>query len=192
MTKDDIIALPHPSLHKRSVRIHVITDETRQLIEDMKAAALDWEASRPHEVAVALAAVQINRLERAVIVRADFEDKANTEFIALLNPEIVKKEGTPTLIQPEGCLSVGYQIYGNVLRYPKVRMKATTLDGQEIRVKAEGFDAMLLQHEIDHTNGVCFVDHIKNDPDAFFRLTDKGDLEPVTYEYVTKTGIFRD
>lgn len=192
MTKDDIITLPNPSLHERSTRIHVITDETRQLIEDMKDAAIDWEASRPHEVAVALAAVQIDRLERAIIIRADFEDKANTEFIALLNPEIVKKEGTPTVIQAEGCLSVGYQIYGNVLRYPKVRIKAMTLDGKEIRVKAEGFDAMLLQHEIDHTNGICFVDHIKNKPDAFFHLTEKGNLEPVTYEYVTKTGIFRD
>lgn len=192
MTKDDIITLPHPSLRKRSVRIHVITDETRQLIDDMRSAALDWEASRPHEVAVALAAVQINRLERAVVVRADFDDKENKEFIALLNPEIVKKEGTPVVIQPEGCLSVGHQIYGNVLRYPKVRVKALSLDGREIRLKAEGFDAMLLQHEIDHTNGICFVDHIKEKPDAFFKLTDTGDLEPVTYDYAVSTGIFRD
>lgn len=192
MTRDDIITLPHPSLHERSVRIHIVTDETRQLIDDMKSAALDWETSRPHEVAVALAAVQINRLERAVIVRADFEDKENQEFIPLLNPEIVKKEGTPMIIQPEGCLSVGHQIYGNVLRYPKVRIKAMTLDGKEIRIKAEGFDAMLLQHEIDHTNGICFVDHIKDKPDAFFQLTDKGDLEPISYEYAAQTGIFRD
>lgn len=191
MTKDDIITLPNPSLRERSTRIHVITDETIKLIEDMKAAALDWEASRPHEVAVALAAVQINRLERAVIVRADFDDKDNHEFIALLNPEIVKKEGVPEVIQPEGCLSVGHQIYGNVLRYPKVRVKAMTLDGKEIRLKAEGFDAMMLQHEIDHTNGLCFVDHIKDKKDAFFRLTDKGELEPVTYDFAVSTGIFR-
>src|SRR5690349_4445708 len=91
--RNDIITLPNPSLRAKSVRIHVITDETKQLIADMKAAALDWEDSRPHEIAVALAAVQINRLERAVIVRSDFDNKDNREFTVLLNPEIVKYEG---------------------------------------------------------------------------------------------------
>lgn len=192
MTRDDIITLPHPSLRERSVRVHVITDETRQLVNDMTSAALDWESSRAHEVAVALAAVQINRLEKVVIVRSDFDNKENKQFLALINPEIVKKEGTPMLIQPEGCLSVGHQIYGDVLRHPKIRVKATTLDGKEIRIKAEGFDAMLLQHEIDHTNGICFVDHIKDNPDAFYKLNEAGDLTPVDLSYVNSTGIFRD
>ncbi|NCU30636.1 peptide deformylase [Candidatus Saccharibacteria bacterium] len=191
MTKDDIIILPHPSLHKQSERIHVITDETRELINDMKAATLDWEDSRPHEVAVALAAVQINRLERVVIVRADFDDKDNKEFIPLINPEIIKGEGTPTVIQPEGCLSVR-DLYGSVPRYPKVRVKAIDENGHEIRIKAEGFLSMLLQHEIDHTKGICFVDHIRDQKDAFYTLTAKGDLEPVSYDFVESTGIFRD
>lgn len=189
-TKDDIITLPHPSLRTRSERIHVITDETRQLIDDMRAAALDWENSRPHEIAVALAAVQINRLQRAVIVRGDFDDKENREFVALINPEVVKREGA-IVTEHEGCLSVGNQIYGAVPRSEKVRIKALNEAGQEIRIKAEGFLARILQHEIDHTNGICFVDHIKDQHDAFFQLTDKGELEPVTYEYATSTGIFR-
>lgn len=190
MTKDDIITLPHPSLRKRSDRIHVITEETKKLLEDMRSAALDWEASRPHEVAVALAAVQIDRLERAVIVRADFDDKENREFIALINPEIVKAEGE-MVTEHEGCLSVGHSLYGAVPRYEKIRMKALDESGHEVRVKAEGFLARILQHEIDHTNGICFVDHIKDKQDAFFVLNDKGDLEPATYEYATSTGIFR-
>ena len=74
VTRNDIITLPHPSLREKSARVHVITDETTQLIDDMKSAALDWEDSRPHEIAVALAAVQIDRLERVVIVRSDFEN----------------------------------------------------------------------------------------------------------------------
>lgn len=191
MTKDDIIILPHPSLRKRSERIHVITDETHDLINDMKSATLDWENSRPHEVAVALAAVQIDRLERIVIVRADFDDKDNHEFITLINPEVVKGEGKPTVIQPEGCLSVR-DLYGAVPRYPKIRVKAIDESGHEIRIKAEGFLSMLLQHEIDHTNGICFVDHIKDEKDAFYTLTAKGELEPVTYDFVESTGIFRD
>lgn len=191
MTKDDIITLPHPSLHKRSQRVHVMTTETQQLINDMRAAALDWEASRPHEVAVALAAVQIDRLERVVIVRADFDNKNNKEFIALINPEVVKAEGEQ-VTEHEGCLSVGHRLYGLVPRYEKIRAKALDEQGREVRVKVDGFMARVLQHEIDHTNGICFVDHIKNNHNAFFQLTDKGELEPVGYDYAIKTGIFRD
>lgn len=191
MTKDDIITLPHPDLRKRSARIHVITDETQKLINDMRSAALDWENSRPHEVAVALAAVQIDRLERAVIIRADFDDKDNQEFIALINPEIVKAEGE-VITEHEGCLSVGHSLYGIVPRHEKIRLKALDENGNEIRLKADGFLARVLQHEIDHTNGICFVDHIKNKKDAFFILNDKGNLEPVSYEYALSTDIFRD
>lgn len=189
-SRNDIITLPHADLRKKSARVHVITDETLQLIDEMTAAALDWENSRPHEVAVALAAVQIDRLERVVIVRADFDDKNNQEFIALINPEIVKKEGSPVVIQPEGCLSVK-DIYGNVPRYPKVRVKATTVDGQEVRIKAEGFMSMLLQHEIDHTNGIAFIDHIDHDKNAFSILNAAGELESIGYDDVLARGIFR-
>ena len=180
MKKEDIITLPNPHLRQKSVRVHVITDETKQLIEDMTSAALDWENSRPHEISAALAAVQIDRLERVVIVRADFDDKDNTEFVPLINPEIVKTEGKPVIVQAEGCLSVKH-VYGNVPRYPKVRVKALDIGGNEIRIKAEGFMAMLLQHEIDHTNGVVFIDHIKDETNAFFTLDDAGELQPLDY-----------
>lgn len=181
MKKEDIITLPNPHLRQKSVRVHVITDETKKLVEDMISAALDWERSRPHEISAALAAVQIDRLERIVIVRADFDDKDNTEFVPLINPEIIKTEGEPIIIQAEGCLSVKH-VYGNVPRYPKVRVKALDISGSEIRIKAEGFMAMLLQHEIDHTNGMVFIDHIKEDTDAFFKLDDNGELQPVKYD----------
>lgn len=188
--RNSIITLPHADLRKKSARVHVVTDETITLIKDMTDAALDWEDSRPHEVAVALAAVQIDRLERVVIVRADFDDKNNKEFVALINPEIVKTEGKPTIIQPEGCLSVK-DIYGNVSRYPKVRVKAITVDGREIRIKAEGFMSMLLQHEIDHTNGIAFIDHIDTESGEFFTLNTAGELESVSYDDVASRGIFR-
>lgn len=180
MKKEDIITLPNPHLRQKSSRVHVITDDTKKLVEEMTAAALDWEASRPHEISAALAAVQIDRLERVVIVRADFDDKNNVEFVPLINPEITKAEGEPVIIQAEGCLSVKH-VYGNVPRYPKVRVKALDINGDEIRIKAEGFMAMLLQHEIDHTNGIVFVDHIKDDPNAFFELDEKGELLPLDY-----------
>jgi len=188
-TRADIITLPHPSLRKKSLRVHVITDETRQLIEDMRSAALDWEDSRPHEIAVALAAVQIDRLERVVIIRGDFENKEDRTFTVLINPEIVKYEGE-IVTDHEGCLSVR-DIYGAVPRHNKIRLKALDEEGNEVRAKSEGFLARVLQHEIDHTNGICFVDHIDKQEDAFFVLTEKGDLEPTAYETVQKAGILR-
>lgn len=188
-SKNDIITLPHADLRKKSTRVHVITDETRALVQDMIDASLDWENSRPHEVAVALAAVQIDRLERVVIVRADFDDRDNHEFVGLINPEVVKTEGEP-VVEHEGCLSV-LDIYGLVPRYPKVRVKALGLDGQEVRIKAEGFLARVLQHEIDHTNGLTFVDHIDEQLDSFYVLNTEGELEQIAYEHVVSRGIFR-
>lgn len=189
-TRADIITLPHADLRKTSSRVHVITDETLATIADMKTAALDWEDNRPHELAVALAAVQIDRLEKIIIVRADFENKENREFTTLINPEIVKKEGEPEL-EHEGCLSVR-DIYGLVPRYPRVRVKALDENGREVRLKADGFIARVLQHEVDHTNGIVFIDHIDESQDAFFTLTEKGDLEPLEYADVEKRRIFRD
>ena len=190
-TRKNIITLPNESLRKRSKRVHVITEETLQLIDDMLAATLDWEDSRPHEMAVALAAVQINRLERVVIVREDFDDKKNRNFIVLINPEIVKKEGK-VITDQEGCLSVK-DVYGLVPRHEKVRVKAIDINGNEVRIKSpNAFVSRILQHEIDHCEGKCFVDHITHQKTAFSILTAKGDLEPIEYEKVQKMGILSD
>ena len=180
MKKEAIITLPNPHLRQKSTRTHVITDDIRQLITDMTDASIDWENSRPHEISAALAAVQIDQLERVVIVRSDFEDKENREFIPLINPEIVKAEG-PLVTDYEGCLSVN-GFYGKVPRFNKIRVKALDINGKEVRIKAEGFLARVLQHEIDHTNGIVFIDHIRDQHDAFYKLNDKGELDALDYE----------
>lgn len=190
-TKNDIITLPNPHLRERSTRIREISDETLQLIDDMLSATLDWEESRPHEVAVALAAVQIDRLERVIIVREDFDDKSNKNFTVLINPEIIKGEGE-MVAEQEGCLSVK-DVYGLVPRWSKIRVKAIDINGREVRIKSPNpFIARILQHEIDHINGICFVDHIADQKDAFFILTEDGDLEPYSYDKVVKSGILAD
>lgn len=184
--KDAIIILPNPHLREKSQRVHVITDDTRKLIEDMTSASLDWEDSRPHEISAALAAVQIDRLDRVVIVRSDFDDKAVNEFTPLINPEIVKYEGS-IVTDYEGCLSVN-GFYGKVPRHTKVRVKALDENGNEVRFKAEGFLARVIQHEIDHTNGIVFIDHIRDQHDAFYRLDEKGELQPVDYDTAIATN----
>lgn len=180
MKKDAIIVLPHASLRQRSVRVSPIAEETAKLVDDMVSAALDWEDSRPHEISAALAAVQVNKLERVVIVRSDFEDKSAREFTALINPEIVKYEGE-IIEDYEGCLSVS-KVYGRVPRHSRIRLRALDLNGSEIRFKADGFLARVIQHEVDHTNGTLFIDHIKDKSDAFYTLDEKGELQPLDYD----------
>ena len=180
MTKDDVIALPHPSLRKKSQRVGIITPEILRVIEDMKSATISWEQSREHEVGVALAAVQIDQLLRIVVIRNNYNDKNDTSFTTFINPVITKLEGQIDE-DFEGCLSVK-DIYGKVPRHTKVRIRAIGENGKEFRVTAEGFLARIFQHEVDHTNGVLFIDHIKNDRDAFFELKPDGALEQVDYE----------
>jgi peptide deformylase len=186
MTKDDIIALPDPHLRERSKKVGFITPEIKKLVADMQAATIDWEDSREHEVGVALAAVQVDALLRIVVVRNNFDDKNDHTFTVFINPVITKYEGG---IEDdyEGCLSVP-DIYGKVPRYAKVRARALDLDGKEFRVSAEGFLARVLQHEIDHTNGVVFVDHIKENPAAFYRLEDDGQLKELDYDKDVRTN----
>jgi peptide deformylase len=79
-------------------------------------------------------------------------------------------------------------IYGKVPRNSKVRIKATDLSGKEVRFSAEGFLARVFQHEIDHTNGKVFLDHIKDDPLAFFTLNEEGNLQQLDYEKDVKSN----
>jgi peptide deformylase len=180
MTKDDVITLPNPHLRERSKKVGIITDEIKALIADMEAATLDWEASREHEVGVALAAIQVDRPLRIVVIRNDFDNKSDKTFSVFINPIITKYEGEAEE-DYEGCLSVP-DIYGKVSRYNKVRIRAQDSTGRDVRITAEGFLARVFQHEIDHTNGIVFIDHIHDKPEAFFKLCEDGQLEKLDYE----------
>ncbi len=178
--KSKLITLPHPHLRQRSQKVGLITDDIKQIIEDMKQTTLTWEDSREHEVGVALAGVQIDQLLRIVIIREDTEHKENRNFAVFINPEITKYEGE-VVEDYEGCLSIK-DIYGKVPRYTTVKVKALNEHGKEFRMTAKGFLARIFQHEIDHTKGILFIDHIKDNPDAFFKLIPNGELNQLDYE----------
>jgi peptide deformylase len=178
-TKENIIQLPNKHLRQTSKKVGLITPAIKDLIKDMVLATLDWEESREHEVGVALAAIQIDKPLRVVILRDDFSDKTNKKFNVFINPEITKYEGNIEE-DHEGCLSIK-DIYGLVPRHDKVRVKALNEKGQEVRLKAEGFLARVFQHEIDHTKGKTFIDYIKEKPDNFFKIDAEGQLEPIDY-----------
>jgi peptide deformylase len=186
MNKSDIITLPHPSLRQRSKKVNIISDDTSKLAKDMIDATLSWEDSRKHEIGVALAAIQVNVPYRVVVIRNDFNDKSDRTFQILVNPKVIRFEGD-IVEDYEGCLSVK-NIYGKVPRYSKVKIKAKDLSGKEVRITAEGFLARVLQHEIDHTEGMAFIDHIKDNPEGFFKLTDSGELEKLDYNKAIKNN----
>ena len=175
-----IITTPDERLREKSEKVGKIDDEIRKIIADMRKLSLDWEKEHPYELSAAMAAPQMGVLKRIIIIRDDMEDKKNASFTALINPEVIKAEGKPKK-DYEGCLSVP-SIYGMVPRATKVRVKAKLEDGTEVRIKATDELARTLLHEIDHLNGILFIDHIRDEKDAFYEMNDKGDLVPVDYD----------
>lgn len=186
-SKDDILVLPNKILRQPSKRVSVFDDNLHKLVTKMIKVGLDWEASREYEVCVGLAAVQIGILNKVVILRS--EETENKEYEVLINPKIIKTYGEPTL-DFEGCLSVK-DIYGLVPRYTKVKIQAQNEIGEVVRQTADGFRARLLQHEIDHTKGTLFIDHIKDIEEAFHIINGEGKIERIDYGDVVSSGIFR-
>lgn len=180
MNKDSIISLPNKHLRQKSELVSTITSQIKKTVNDMISATVNWDKSRDHEIGVALAAIQIDRPVRVIIVKDDYDNKESQSFTVLINPQIVKLDGD--LVEDfEGCLSVP-NIYGKVPRYNRLKIKALDLSGKEIQISAKGFMARILQHEIDHLEGVVFVDKIKDNPTAFFVLDKDGKLVGLDYE----------
>lgn len=172
-----IITTPDGRLREKSEKVGAIDFEVLDTIKEMRKLSLDWEKEHPYELSAAMAAPQIGVLKRIIIVRDDMEDKKNAHFTALINPVVTKTEGK-TVKDYEGCLSVP-SIYGMVPRPLKVRVRARTEDGKEVRIKASGELARTLLHEIDHLDGVLFIDRIRDKADAFYRMDDEGELHPI-------------
>lgn len=189
MTKKDIpsiVTTPDPRLRQKSEKVHQIDDEIKRIIDEMIASSIAWEEEHEFELSAAMAAPQLGYNKRIIVVREDMSNKDNANFVPLINPVVIKTEGK-IIEDYEGCLSVP-SVYGKVGRPYKARIKAVTENGEEVRLKATGFLARTLLHEIDHLDGVLFIDHIKDQTDAFYKLNDKGDLEPLDYDKYIKNN----
>ena len=181
-----VIVTPDPRLRQISTEVTEIDEEVKDIIEQMIQASLDWEKEHEFELSAALAAPQLGFNRRIIVVREDMNEKSNNNFIALINPVVVKTEGR-ILRDYEGCLSVP-TIYGKVPRPAKARIKAQLTDGTEVKLKTEGFLTRTILHEIDHLDGILFIDHIRDKKDAFYKLDNIGDLVPVDYEKEIKNN----
>ena len=182
--KKEVIVTPNPRLRKKSIKVKADDPEVKKIAEEMIQSCIDWENEHEFELSAAMAAPQLGYNKRIIVVREDMNNKDNATFIPLLNPEVIKTEGK-IVKDYEGCLSVP-AIYGKVPRPTKARIKAQLETGEEVRIKASDFLARTLLHEIDHLNGILFIDHIKDEKDAFYKLNDKGDLEPLDYDTYIK------
>ena len=159
----------------KSKRIGFVDDSIRDLANDMIQTTLDWD--HDSEFGAALAAIQIGEPLKLTVVRNDFDDAKSKEFTTLVNPEIVKSSNE-NVSDVEGCLSVP-GVYGRVSRPLKIKVKAQDINGDPIRLTLEGFPARVLQHEIDHMNGIIFLDHVK-DSSQLFNIDKNGTLMPIS------------
>jgi peptide deformylase len=133
-------------LRKRAVDVTAVDVEVRALVDDL------LETMRSDK-GIGLAANQIGVLRRVAVV--DTND--GQPPLALINPVILERSGKET--KEEGCLSIP-EIYGDVERALRVVVETTTLEGQRTRVEATELRARAIQHEIDHLDGILFVDHL--------------------------------
>lgn len=145
----NILAYPDPELKKKSAPVTVINDKTRELVLNM--AETMYAAP-----GVGLAAPQIGVHQRVVIIDVSAKDEPPALIIAI-NPVIVHADGES--YEEEGCLSVP-QYAANVRRHARVVVAALNFDGEEVTYRAEGLLAIAFQHEIDHLDGILFIDHI--------------------------------
>jgi peptide deformylase len=144
-----LVTIDHPALHQKAKRVHVIDDSIQKLIDDMIE-------TMHYTGGVGLAAPQVGIPLQVVVIELP-EDEGN--IITLINPEMVKSSGEREV--SEGCLSLpGYR--GELIRAETVTVKGRDRNGKQVRVKGEGMLAQALQHEIDHINGMVYVDRLES------------------------------
>tara|TARA_B100001750_G_C15502798_1_gene598344 strand:+ start:282 stop:782 length:501 start_codon:yes stop_codon:yes gene_type:complete len=142
-----IRTLPDSVLREKAKKVTLFNESLQNLVEDM----ID---TMRYANGVGLAANQVGVLLRVVVIEIPEE-----EVRVLINPEIIKVEGERTV--DEGCLSIpGYR--GELTRSVKVRVKALDREGKALRIRAEGLLAQALEHEIDHINGILYIDHLSS------------------------------
>lgn len=149
-----IITYPNPVLRKKTSPVTVFDHKLKELVMDMAETMYDAPGA-------GLAANQIGVSLRVLLV--DNTDKKETpeekEYLALINPEIVSGEGKQ--IDEEGCLSV-IDLTADVKRFEKIVVTAQDVEGNTLEFEADEFMARVIQHEVDHLNGILFIDHLSS------------------------------
>ena len=159
-----ILRYPNPLLKQRCRALEVESEQ--ELLARLAADLIDTMRGQPR--CVGLAAPQIGELVRIVAIDVTGHPKAQScgGLLVLANPVIVRSEGDE--LGREGCLSLP-DLTGNVRRATLVEVEATSPDGAPVRVEANGFEARVLQHELDHLDGILFLDRVASKQEVFRR-----------------------
>ena len=150
MSQRKIVIEPDPILRKKSENLEKVDNELRLLLDDM----LETMYSAP---GIGLAAVQVGILKRLIVIDIS-KDKEKKNPIFLINPEIISKSKN-TSIYEEGCLSLPGH-FAEIERPEECKIKYIDYDGKKKEMKANGLLATCIQHEIDHLNGILFIDYL--------------------------------
>lgn len=155
MSRLPLYEFPHPILHQKAQRVTSVTDETRRFLDDMLETMYA-------DKGVGLAAPQVGVSKRIIVIDAEQRDE-NGQYkagnpIYLINPEIIYKS-EEMIIFCEGCLSVPGQS-ADVERHQKIKVRYLDYHGKECELEAEDYPAVILQHEIDHLDGILYIDRL--------------------------------
>lgn len=150
MSIKKIYQYPEPVLRKKTEKIATFDNSLAKLVEDMAETMYDAPG-------IGLAAPQIGKSIKLVVVDISEDKEGEKKYMPLVNPEIINHEGTQ--LDEEGCLSVP-ELTANVKRHLKVTVAYQDLQGQAHELSTEDRFAVVLQHEIDHLNGILFIDHL--------------------------------
>lgn len=150
MSLRTILKFPDPVLRQKAKKITDFDDSLQNLVSDMVETMYDAPG-------VGLAAPQIGESVQLIVVDVSKEDDEEHTYMVMVNPEITEKEGTQ--VDEEGCLSV-IDLTASVKRNKKVTVCYQDIEGEKQELATEDRFAVVLQHEIDHLNGVLFIDHL--------------------------------
>lgn len=145
----EILTYPEPLLKELSRPVEIVDSQVKVLISDM----LETMYEAP---GIGLAAPQVGELKRVIVLDVEYRE-GERQPIVLVNPEIIESSGETTY--EEGCLSVP-EYTAEVVRASEVTVKGLDGEGHPVSIEADGLLAIALQHEIDHLNGVLFVDRL--------------------------------
>ena len=149
----EVLQFPDPRLRRKAEPIapHEIDEALRELARDMAETMYD-------EPGIGLAATQVGVPRRMIVMDLEWSEAGERKPRVLLNPEIAEREGSE-ISREEGCLSVP-DFKADVERDARVVVRARTLDWEEVQFEATGLEAYCFQHEIDHLDGMLFIDRI--------------------------------
>lgn len=169
ITMNNIVRDGDPILRKKTEPVETIDQETVETLKEMREYLYNSQIEETREkyklrAGVGLAAPQIGINKRMTVILILDEEGEIIHDYTLINPKIKSHSVQMTYLENgEGCLSVDEEIPGLVHRYKRIKVEAQNIEGETIEIKASGHLSIVMQHEIDHLDGVMFYDHIDDD-----------------------------